>query len=229
MHVHNTQTASRLVRILTTIGAILLFWPVSASADYFLKFDGINGESKDQKHREWIDIDSFVWSITNTRAATGGGRTGTVELSDFSWSQGLDSSITGLFSAMTGRNEIRSAVVDFTNSSGTTYFKMSFDDVMLTNLALNGSGGVRPSLAGSFDYGLIRLDYWALQPNGGLGAHTWASYDPQTGKGSVAALASVYAMGLAGPSAQPVPEPETYAMLMAGLGLVGAMASRKRT
>lgn len=229
MHVHNTQTASRLVRILTTIGAILLFWPVSASADYFLKFDGINGESTDQRHRGWIDIDSFVWSITNTRAATGGGRTGTVELSDFSWTQGLDSSITGLFSSMTGQNEIGRAVVEFTNSSGTTYFEMSFDDVMLTNLALNGSGGLRPSLAGSFDYGLIKLDYWALMPDGRRGTHTSASYDLRRRMGSVASLASVYAMGLAGPSAQPVPEPETYAMLMAGLGLVGAMASRQRT
>jgi hypothetical protein len=37
-----------------------------------------------------------------------------------------------------------------------------------------------------------------------------------------------YRLRLSGVSVSPVPEPETYAMLLAGLGLVGAMARRRK-
>lgn len=40
-------------------------------------------------------------------------------------------------------------------------------------------------------------------------------------------VAAAFAQG-AGPSVSPVPEPETYAMLLAGLGLVGAAARRRK-
>ncbi len=31
------------------------------AVDYFLKIDGIAGESTDDKHKEWIDVLSFSW------------------------------------------------------------------------------------------------------------------------------------------------------------------------
>ncbi|MBK8427520.1 MAG: type VI secretion system tube protein Hcp [Lewinellaceae bacterium] len=31
----------------------------AAAVDYFLKIEGIDGESTDDKHKQWIDIDSY--------------------------------------------------------------------------------------------------------------------------------------------------------------------------
>ncbi len=34
---------------------------IMAAVDYFLKIDGIQGESRDDKHKDEIDIESFSW------------------------------------------------------------------------------------------------------------------------------------------------------------------------
>ena len=31
------------------------------AVDYFLKIDGIDGESQDDKHKDWIEVLSFSW------------------------------------------------------------------------------------------------------------------------------------------------------------------------
>lgn len=40
-----------------------------AVADYFLKIDGIEGESKDKGHGGWIELNSFQWAVGRTGAA----------------------------------------------------------------------------------------------------------------------------------------------------------------
>ena len=48
------------------------------AADYFLKIDGIKGESLDDKHKDEIDVLSFSWGVsqTGTLAYGGGGGEG---------------------------------------------------------------------------------------------------------------------------------------------------------
>jgi type VI secretion system secreted protein Hcp len=43
------------------------------AVDYFLKIDGIPGESKDAKHKDEIDVLAFSWGVSNTKSASGGG------------------------------------------------------------------------------------------------------------------------------------------------------------
>ncbi len=40
-----------------------------AAIDYFLKIDGIDGESQDDKHKNEIDLDSWSWGARSTRNA----------------------------------------------------------------------------------------------------------------------------------------------------------------
>ena len=55
-----------------------------AAVDYFLKFDGIDGESADAKHKDEIDVESWSWGKT-TPARLGGwrGGAGKVSMQDF--------------------------------------------------------------------------------------------------------------------------------------------------
>ena len=47
-----------------------------ANVDYFLKLDGIDGESQDQKHKNEIDVMSFSWGEKQTGTAYQGGGMG---------------------------------------------------------------------------------------------------------------------------------------------------------
>ncbi len=55
------------------------------AVDYFLKLDGIEGESKDSKHQNEIEIGSFSFGATQSGSfsAMGGGGSGKVSMQDF--------------------------------------------------------------------------------------------------------------------------------------------------
>ena len=64
-----------------------------ATVDYFLKFDGIKGESADSKHKDEIDVESWSWGETHARgAASGGGgrRRAKVAMQDFQFVMSLN-------------------------------------------------------------------------------------------------------------------------------------------
>lgn len=71
---------------------------------------------------------------------------------------------------------------------------------------------------GSFDY------YGQNINNSRLLGVTWANSDEIEKNGGLNAIALTYGLS----NIQAVPEPETYAMLLAGLGLIGFTARRKR-
>ena len=167
-----------LASCMLLFGASLPAVAGSGATDYFLKFDGIKGGSTSEKHEDWSDIYSFNWGVSAT-PAIGGGGAARVEFSDFSWNQGLDRSYTPLFKNISTGKHIKNAVIDFTTfgKAPIVYFKMTFDDVVLSSLNLAGSAGSDPSFAGSFSYGKVTLDYWEQKPDGSLGAKSSASYD----------------------------------------------------
>ncbi len=204
--------------------------PTLASSSYYLKLDGISGESTSATHKNWSDIESFSWGVTATSSGPGGSA-GKPQFSDFMWTQQLDSSITGLLNNISLGKHIKSAVVDFSTSAGgskeQTYFKMSFDDILLSSVELAGSNGALPTVSSAFNYKKVTFDYWLLKPDGTLGAHSTATYDLSKNTGSVSALSLLFARGLAGPQVAPVPEPESWALLLAGLGLMGTVARRR--
>src|SRR5437660_9675235 len=53
--------------------------------DYFLKIDGVDGESQDAKHPSEIQLESFSWGATQTGtfAFGGGGGASKVQMQDF--------------------------------------------------------------------------------------------------------------------------------------------------
>jgi type VI secretion system Hcp family effector len=45
--------------------------PPAAAADYYLKINGVRGESTQKDHKEWIEVLSYSWGASNQRAAPG--------------------------------------------------------------------------------------------------------------------------------------------------------------
>ena len=84
-----------------------------AAVDYFLKFDGIKGESTDSKHKDEIDVESWSWgeTQTGTQGPGGGGGAGKVQMQDFHFVMQLNRSSPLLAKACATGQHIKSATL----------------------------------------------------------------------------------------------------------------------
>ena len=84
-----------------------------AAVDYFLKIDGIDGESADQKHRKEIDIESWSWGEDRSgpTAAGGGGGAGKVPMQDFHFVMKVNKASPKLLLACATGEHIKKAIL----------------------------------------------------------------------------------------------------------------------
>src|ERR1700753_4105926 len=83
-----------------------------AAVDYFLKIDGIEGESKDSKHKGEIDLDSWSWGAnqSGTYHGGGGGGAGKVAMQDFHFVMKINKASPKLMLACASGEHIKKAV-----------------------------------------------------------------------------------------------------------------------
>src|SRR5271165_4207226 len=84
-----------------------------AQEDYFLKIDGIDGESQDDKHKGEIHIESFSFGVTNTgtggsNLGSGGGRS---LVQDIHFTKATDKASPNLFIACCNGKHFPTATV----------------------------------------------------------------------------------------------------------------------
>ena len=84
-----------------------------AQEDYFLKLDGIKGESQDDKHKDEIHVSSFSFGVTN--AGTGGSNLGSgggrANIQDMHFTKVVDQASPNLFLACATGKHIPTATV----------------------------------------------------------------------------------------------------------------------
>ncbi|MET3900968.1 type VI secretion system secreted protein Hcp [Devosia sp. UYZn731] len=135
------------------------------SGDYFLKIDGIKGESKDDKHPDEIEIDSFSIGVTNAGAmsAGGGGGAGKASFSDFHFSKTVDKSSPELMLACANGKHFAKAVVVLRKSGEDKleYNTVTMSDVVVSSYQSSGHGGngVLPTDSVSLNYAKIEYAY----------------------------------------------------------------------
>ena len=64
-------------RVLVVVVAVLALVSADAVAGGFLKYEGIDGESKDRQHKGWIDIESWNWGMERSTNMTARSMRGT--------------------------------------------------------------------------------------------------------------------------------------------------------
>src|SRR5688572_14489207 len=91
-----------------------------AAVDYFLKIDGVDGESTDDKHKGEIDVESFSWGVTQTGTFShgGGGGAGKVALQDFHFTMKVSKASPTLFLACASGQHYKTATVIGRSTSG---------------------------------------------------------------------------------------------------------------
>lgn len=208
----------------------------AATVDYFLKIDGIDGESATKGHEKWIDINSFSWGVSNSGAGGGGAGTGKAAFSPFSWTQQLDKSVLPMFTGVASGKHFKNATLDAVKAGGekssAVFFKMEFDDVLLTQLNIAGTGDV-PGVDGAFDsYTKLTMTYKQQLANGTYGPAIIGGWDIRGGRAAPAFFGSPLALeGLfLAQSASPVPVPGAVWLFGSGLlGLMGVARRKART
>ena len=114
--------------------------------DMFLKMDGIDGESRDAKHKNEIEVLSYSWGVSNSGSlgAGGGGGAGKATFQDFSFVHRIDKASPNLFLACASGQHIKQAVLVCRSAGGgggRDFLKITFTDVLVASFQQGGSAG----------------------------------------------------------------------------------------
>lgn len=114
------------------------------AVDMFLKIQGVEGESTDDKHKNEIDVLSFSWGISNIRQQSSPGRlspAGKASLKDFSIVKRVDRASPVLF--MSSCEGSHFPEVSFTarkaGAEQQEYYKITLKEVLISSVAPGGS------------------------------------------------------------------------------------------
>lgn len=153
-----------------------------AAVDYFLKITGIDGESKDSKHKGEIEIMS--WSFGHTQQGSesmgGGGGAGKVLAGDFHFTMKVSKASPKLWLACATGEHFKTAniVARKAGKEAMEYYKWTFTDLLVTSFQTGGSGGadVVPTEQISMNFAKAEVEYKEQNEDGSPGGSTKAGY-----------------------------------------------------
>jgi type VI secretion system secreted protein Hcp len=158
-----------------------------AQVDYFLKVDGIDGESTDSKHKNEIDVESWSWGESNSgsHAFGGGGGAGKVSMQDISFTMKVNKSSPKLMLACANGEHIKKAVLTCRKAGKDQqeYLKITFSDLLVSSYQTGGSrGDVIPTDSVSINFAKIEYEYKPQKPDGTLDAAVKAGWNLKENK-----------------------------------------------
>jgi type VI secretion system secreted protein Hcp len=156
-----------------------------AAVDYFLKIDGIEGESRDDgkpSHAKEIELMSWSWGETNmgSHAGGGGGGAGKVSMQDFHFVMRVNKASPKLLLACATGQHIKEATLTCRKAGGDQqeYMTIKFSDLLISSYQTGGSSGdVIPVDQISFNFSKIEYEYKPQKEDGKLDTGIKAGYD----------------------------------------------------
>lgn len=124
-----------------------------AAVDYFLKLDGIPGESQDVQHKNEHQISSFSFGVENPTtigSATGGAGAGKIKFNEFTIKKTADQASPVLFQSCAAGKHINSAVLTVRKAggdpgaTGTEFLKVKFSNVLISRYQDSATPALQP-------------------------------------------------------------------------------------
>lgn len=173
-----------MIPLLFSVLIFSSFGNAFAAFDYFLKIDGVEGESTDDKHRGHIEIESWSWGVSNagSTASGGGGGAGKVSFSDIHFTAPASKASPKLMQSAVLGEHIKSADLFVRKSGGTQmdYYIVHLEDVLVSSFSSSGSSGEVPMESISLNYQKIEFQYMPTKPDGTLDTAIKASWNLAT-------------------------------------------------
>lgn len=139
----------------------------------YIKFDGVDGESKDKGHKNWSDLQSASQTIHKPGSgATGSARRrGSVMMEDLQCMKSLDKSSPKIAEAVCNGKVFPKVEIHFTvsttDSGREPYLKYELKNVMVTSFSTSGHGQDKPSENFSLNFEEIKVIYVEMDEKGG--------------------------------------------------------------
>ncbi len=132
-----SPTLSKTLALVAPV-TILTVSNTFGAGDFHIKFEGIKGESTDEKHKDWIELQSFSWGVTNSNAAGSGGGAGKATFQDMHFTMKVDKASPKLMLACATGQHIPSIKFTVTRTDGETgettdYYVITLSDVLVSS------------------------------------------------------------------------------------------------
>ena len=151
-----------------------------AAVDYFLKRDGIEGESIQKGHEKELEILSFSWSESNKASRTFGGGLGKVVMDDFNFTMPTNKASPKLFRyCAVGEHTLTCRKAGKIQQE---YLKWSFTDLLVSSYRTEGCSDVIPQDFVSLNFTQIRVSYAPQKADGSLDAPWINDYNLKSAK-----------------------------------------------
>lgn len=157
-----------------------------ATVDYFLKIDGIEGESQSAMHKGEIDLESWSWGETQSHPAGvgGGGAGGKVTMSDFHFTTPFSKASPKLFLNCAEGSHIKAAWLTAHRGAGKAadyFLKWTFSDLLISSYQTGAAEDI-PVDQVSLNFAKIEVEYKPQKPDGSYAAGIKAGWDAKTNK-----------------------------------------------
>ena len=159
-----------------------------AQVDYFLKIDGVDGESTDDKHKGEIEVESFSLGATNAGSfqSGGGGGSGKVAMADIHIVKKVDKASAKLLTSCCTGEHLKTAtlVCRKAGKDQQEFLTIVLSPILISSFQNAGSAGsdVIPMDQISINYGKIEFKYKEQKPDGSLGGEVVGGWDVTTNK-----------------------------------------------
>jgi type VI secretion system secreted protein Hcp len=155
------------------------------AVDYYLKLDGVDGESQDANFKNQIQIMSWSWgaSQVSSVSGTGGSGAGKADLSDFSIMTSFDKATPKFFKSICAGQHIKTGTMSAVKSGaeGKPYLKVDFEELFVTSLQISASSEI-PTISVAFSYNQIKVDYSTQNEQGTVTSTGAVTYNTKQNK-----------------------------------------------
>ena len=167
----------------------------TASFSAYLQIDGVPAESLDEKHKDWVELQSYGHQMTqpvsSTRSSAGGAATGRTQHGDLAITKFVDKASPKLYEAVSNGKAFSKAKIEVCRAGGTQlkFLEITLEEVMISNVQVNSSGQqnsdgeIFPTETVHLNYGKIEWTYTQQKrKDGSGGGNVTGKYDLTAGK-----------------------------------------------
>ena len=158
------------------------------AADIFAKLGDIKGESRDDKHKDEIELLSWSWGATNAAvkgpgSGSGAGQ-GRASFREFSFTHKIDKASPALLRACATGVHLKEATITRRKAGKgqQEYLIFKLNDVLVTAVTMDDSGETGELESVSLTFSKVDLEYRPQKTDGSLDAGIHFKYDIKANK-----------------------------------------------
>ena len=153
---------------------------------WFLKIDGIEGESTNDAHKDEIDVESWSWGVVQSGASGSGGGVGAGKavFQDMHFVARISKASPKLFLACATDSHHKVATLSGSRTGGKTvdFLEYKLSDVQITSVQHSDSEAGAPMEQFSLQYRKFEISYSPQKSSGKIGPAATAGFDVQQNK-----------------------------------------------